>query len=233
MPRAKSAAALALTSAPGASMKIVTFSVFLIRDAALPPAFSQSWTVRSAGLPRPSTTIRSTGAPSGATRSRAASDFAEKRAIFDALAITPAGSAISAPAAVSASDVFRRIARPPPSFADFENEISNFADMSSPMGFMKSVPGDNIAFDGSVNGRRQLLCSARPPGQKVFVIFVDVCVDSFFEKSMAGSGNPPAENGIRGLYPAFLGLVAAIGPVPRLSRDRYLFFPAFFRAGGV
>ncbi len=134
MPRAKSAAALALTSAPGASMKIVAFSVFLIREAALPPAFSQSWTVRSAGLPRPRTTMRSTGAPSGATRSRAANDFAEKRAIFDALGITPAGSAISAPAAVSASDVFRRIARPLLSFADFENEISNFADMSSPMG---------------------------------------------------------------------------------------------------
>ncbi|MGO7976062.1 hypothetical protein ACC705_34470, partial [Rhizobium ruizarguesonis] len=31
-------------------------------------------------------------------------------------------------------------------------------------------------------------------GPHVFVSFVDIRVDIFFEKSMAGPGNPPAEN---------------------------------------
>jgi hypothetical protein len=108
----------------------------LILDAAAPPAFSQSWAVSSAALPSPMTTMRSTGAPSGATISSPLMDFAENRAILAALAITPAGSTVSAPAALSASAVFNRIARPPLSFADFENEISNFTDMSSPLGIL-------------------------------------------------------------------------------------------------
>jgi hypothetical protein len=110
MPSAKSAACAGVTSTPGASMKIVTSVVFLILEAAAPPAFSQSKEARSADLPRPITKIRSAADPSGATISRAVASLAVNPAILAAFATTPDGSAALTPAAVSASLVLSRMA---------------------------------------------------------------------------------------------------------------------------